>query len=375
MRVLIIANSLECYGSNNSMVDMAIALKELGVDIMVLLPGYGDIIFELQKNGIDYRILPYFFSASIKNDSSNKIKKLINNLMFVFEARKIVVEDSIDLIHTNASNVDFGALLSELCNIPHVWHFREILDKHYALKYDFPIMERILISRAECVISISKYVSQQRKVGKNNVVIYNGLDLKKYSIDKEQLFNNRTVHILYCGQITKEKGVMDAVKAMRLLVAWGYENFRLDIVGSENDYCNMIYGYIKKHRLEKYIVFYGYQKDVRSFRKKANIELMCSRSDALGRVTIEGMLGECFMIGANKGGTLELIEDGKTGFLYEAGNSRALAEKIMMVYQDKKNSIKIVKQAKVFAKNQFDNKNYARKIYSIYSKCLKKVET
>lgn len=109
---------------------------------------------------------------------------------------------------------------------------------------------------------------------------------------------------------------------------------------------------------------------MKPYREKTDIALMCSRNEALGRVTIESMLGECFVIGAKSGGTCELIKDGKTGSLYESGNSKQLAYNILMVHQDVDKSKAIVKKAKQFALNRFNNKNYANEIFKVYKNCL-----
>lgn len=47
-------------------------------------------------------------------------------------------------------------------------------------------------------------------------------------------------------------------------------------------------------------------------RKKIDVELVCSRSEAFGRVTIESMMSSNPVIGANTGGTKELIIEGLT---------------------------------------------------------------
>lgn len=367
-----IANSLVCYGANNSMVDMIIELKEINIDVTVLLPGYGEIAAVLQDKKIKFYVLPYEYSTSVSISLSGKCQKIFNNLLLLKDAKRIVKEQEIEIIHTNASNVDFGALLALMCHIPHVWHIRELLKEDYNLKYDFPAVQAVLMHHADCRISISKYVRQKRVYGNNVCTIYNGLEISKYRIHKTKLFSSKTNYILYCGQISKEKGVMDAVKAIRKLVKLGYYNFKLDIVGESNAYSSRILDYINMHGLDEYVMFHGHQKNMKPFRERADIAIMCSRSEALGRVTIESMLGECLVIGANRGGTLELIRDGVTGYLYEAGNTNELVQKILLVYRDTENSQKIVKAAQAFAVKNFDNRKYAEKVRRVYISCLER---
>lgn len=369
MRVLMIANSLSCYGANNSLIDMIIPLQERGIQITVLLQGRGPCSRELQKRKIDFYIIPYGCSADVSVTFLEKYKRLINDFRLQKKAMEIVREKKIELIHTNASNVDFGAILSIICHIPHIWHIRELLKEDYNLTYQFPIMERLLMKRADCLIAISKYVAKTRKIqGRRSVIIYDGFNVDKYIIDKEHLFSNRVVRILYCGRVNKEKGIMDAVRAIHKIVMQGYDNFKLDIVGEKNEYFSKVVIYIRKNGLQKHICFHGHQADMRPFRENADIALMCSRNEALGRVTVESMLGECFVIGADRGGTRELIKEGETGYLYKAGDAEQLAQKILLVMQNTDQSIEIVKKAKNFALKQFDSENYAEKMKYIYKK-------
>ncbi len=368
MNVLMISNSTECFGANNSMLDMIVALKKRGVGIIVFLPGKGDFVRKLRQNHIKYYVIPYHLCAAISSTQRERWHKLYDNLLLAWKTRSLVKECNIDLIHTNASNVDFGAILAKMCKLPHIWHIRELLQEHYKLKYDFPCMEKKLMCESDCLIYISRYVAEKRKCGTNHVVLYDGIDLDKYKIHKEELLCGNIIRILYCGKISKEKGVIDVIKAVKKMIEWGYQNVQLDIVGDTSEYYEKLLSYVEKSHLEKYIFFHGYQTDMYVFRKNADIAVMCSRSDALGRVTIESMLGECLVIGADRGGTLELIKDGETGYLYEAGNAGQLAKKMILVSQNIEESAQIVLRAKEYAEKQFNNDDYAEKVYNLYNR-------
>lgn len=371
MRVMFIANSCVCYGANNSLLDMAMALKKK-IDVMVLLPGNGEMEKCLRKNNIEYYIIPYTMNASPIGLRHRRFENFINNVLFFPDVIKIIKERQIDIIHTNASNVDFGAWLSIISGVPHIWHIRDVLEVTYPLKYDFPRLEKILRNHADCLISISKYVRKNTFSGKKNVVIYNGLNLNKYAINKQNLFSNERMNLLYYGQITEEKGVMDAVKALQEIIRRGYKNVILNIVGGKSEYCIELMKYVDMYHLNNFVVFWGHQKNVRKFLEDADIVLSCALTQAFGRVTIEGMLGECLVIGANSGATPELIRDGENGYLYSAGDAIELADKILFAYHNKEQSRKIVKRSKNFALKRFDSEKYANSILSIYKSSLLK---
>jgi glycosyltransferase involved in cell wall biosynthesis len=72
-------------------------------------------------------------------------------------------------------------------------------------------------------------------------------------------------------------------------------------------------------------------EDVVAEIDRAHVGLMCSRSEAFGRVTVEYLRRGRPVIGTRSGGTPELTEDGVTGLLYDPGDIEALADHIERV--------------------------------------------
>jgi glycosyltransferase involved in cell wall biosynthesis len=67
----------------------------------------------------------------------------------------------------------------------------------------------------------------------------------------------------------------------------------------------------------------------------ADVALMCSSSEAFGRVTVEAMKLGRPVIGADAAGTAELVRDGWNGLLYPAGDPAALAVCIERLHGDR----------------------------------------
>lgn len=373
MNVLYFTNAISMYGANNSLIDMIEKLKKHNINICVAVMGKGSIKDELRKRGIKTYIIPYKTCAATVGavSYSQKVKNLWNNIRCMSRIGEIIARNQVDLIHSNASNIDIGAMAALRYGIPHIWHIRELLYDDYGIKYVFPMITKYLLYRADKIIAISYYVQEQRKLGKNSVVLYNGFNIDKYKITKDTLFPTNELHILYCGLISKQKGLMDIVKAIKLLVKKGYKKIKLSITGGENPYWFKVKEYIENNGLVSYIQFYGFQSDLRPYREWADIGVVSSRCEALGRVTIENMLGEVLVIGTKSGATKELIQDGKTGFLYEPGNIGQLAEIMEYIGQNKMDAKKIVRNAQEYAVKNFDSGNYVDKLLDIYGKCVR----
>lgn len=373
MNVLYFTNTMSMYGANNSLIDMIEKLKEHGINICVAIMEKGSIKEELRKLGIKTYIIPYKTCAAAHGavSYSQKVKNLRNNIRCMPRIKEIIMRNHVDLIHSNASNIDIGAMAALRYGIPHIWHIRELLYDDYRVEYNFPMISKFLLHKADKIIAISYCVQERRKLGKNSVVLYNGFNIDKYKISKEFLFSTNELHILYCGLISKQKGIMDIVKAIKLLVKKGHKEVKLSITGGENPYWLKVKEYIENNRLSPYIQFYGFQSDLKFYRRWADIGVVSSRCEALGRVTIENMLGEVLVIGTKSGATKELIQDGNTGFLYEPGNIEQLAKIIEYIGQNKADAEKIVRNAQEYAVKNFDSENYVDKLLDIYGECVR----
>jgi glycosyltransferase involved in cell wall biosynthesis len=316
--------------------------------------------------------VPYFANSSTEGSLSywEKFEHLVSNIKLLPRIGEIIKKNNIDVIHSNASNIDIGAMAAIKYHIPHVWHFREMLYEDYGLKLDFPLVSKYLMKKSERIVAISEYVKKERKLGENSRVLYDGFSIEKYIISKENYFINKKLHILYCGVISKQKGIIDIVKAVEYLIRSGNRDIELEIVGGETKYWSSIAQYIKKHRLNDYVKYHGFQSDMRPFREKADVAVMTSRSEALGRVTVESMLGEALVIGADCGATSELIIDGETGYLYVPGNIVQLANIIKNIPKNKEKNKVIVKNAKAYAIDNFDRAAYVDKLMDIYGAVL-----
>jgi glycosyltransferase involved in cell wall biosynthesis len=102
----------------------------------------------------------------------------------------------------------------------------------------------------------------------------------------------------------------------------------------------------------------------------AHVVLMCSRSEAFGRVTVEAMKMGRPVVGANAGATPELICDGHTGLLYRQGDPRDLADKLVQLHDDPVRRKTLGKAAQQWACNQFNSAKYGEDLSQVLREAL-----
>ena len=165
---------------------------------------------------------------------------------------------------------------------------------------------------------------------------------------------------------------MIIVKAICLLKEKYNLNIDVFFAGSlkDPDYKQEIDKLVDKYKLNNNVHFLGQCNNILEIFGNVDILCMSSKCEAFGRVTVEGMLTGCLIIGSDSGGTSELISDQQTGYLFEKGNYEMLAEKIKVSIDNKEKSRKLAKAGQIDAYNNYNSENNAKKIYNIYQKLI-----
>ena len=336
-----------------------------------VLPAAGGIEEELKEMGVECLVANY--RACVKYPGYIGMPYLVNLANIPGIAHQIK-KWNVDLIHTNSSTHDIGIIIAKILGKKHIWHVREVLEEHFHTTYYFPAFYKKLRRKSDAVICVSNFVYQynlNRFPNSNMKMIYNPFDLDYYNIDRNGFGEKDEINILIAGNITESKGQMDGLKALAELKRRGTRNVRMLLAGgAEEKVLNEIKAYLKEESLEGNVDYLGHVSDLRPVRAECDIALNCSFAEALPRVTVEGMLGEMLSIGADSGGTAELIKDGVTGLLYEPGNYVQLADQIEFAINNKQKCRQMIIRAKEYAAANFRLEANAEKLLRLYHDIL-----
>ncbi len=238
--------------------------------------------------------------------------------------------------------------------------------------YDFLIGKRILKKYSK-IFRISKWEEKYLiNLGVNPKKIVfspNGVP-KIFFKTKNKKIRNKT--ILFLGRIEPRKEVHTLIKSF-VEVLKKYPKAELKIVGPiENisGYKEKLKDLINKYNLKNRVSFLGPVYDLKKkieIIQNSQVYILPSKWEGFPQSLIEAMsLGNC-VIGSNCDGNKETIEDGKTGFLFEIGDDKELAEKINFCFS--KDTSKIEKKAGNLSEN-FQWKNISENVEKEYKKAI-----
>lgn len=377
--VLYLAHETKLNGATKSLLNIVDTLPGEITAVVVVPRNDGPLIEELKKRAINYVYVKYYPCCFKEKRVKDNIvayakwflyRKQVNNNA-VKTLIRIVKEKNIQIIHTNSGIIDLGVRVKEqLPQIIHIWHLREFLKEDQGLipAYGWKRYYSNMKKYTDRIVAVSKAVADKfaKYVPENKIqVIYNGVSSE--NIAERNRTGKGVFNILQTGAINEYKGVGTSIRALQYLKEKGYNDIELYLAGEGNlDFCKKEYDKVKEK-----VHLLGYVREMPQLRSSCmDVEIVCSRKEAFGRVTIEAMLAGLPVIGANTGGTPELIEDGVTGWIFKCGDYKDLADKILLVYKNQKQATIVGERGKKTALNKFMISRCVKEIADMYYNVL-----
>ena len=213
------------------------------------------------------------------------------------------------------------------------------------IKYGFSIADRIVI----LTYSAFKDISNLCHFGKV-IIIPNGLPQNALNNPnfKRDIKPNKI--ILYMGNISREKGIYDLLKAFKI-IADNNTNLKLILAGiGEITKAKKI---VNELNLDNWVYLPGWIEG--SFKKKilslTHILVLPSYFEILPMSIIEALACGIPVVSTNIGGIPDAVENGKEGLLVEPGDVNALADAIQLLFND----LNLWSKMRISARKKFEN--------------------
>lgn len=380
-RVVYVSHVSNLYGAARSLLDLAGAVVTEGVAPLVLVPEDGPLVELLNECGIgcdEFVCHPWVAprSPNVVKGVGRLSLQLPSSVSIARKARAY----GADIIHTNTSVIPAGAVAARFLNVPHVWHVREFGGEDYGLRYIVgeEKARRFMGLMSSKVVAVSEAVAREYRayVSRGKLCsIYDGVNLVPHdarNVEIEGSFpRNTPPSVAIIGSLTPGKGQHEAIRAVRHLHAMGVE-VQLTVIGTGVDtYREYLTELVAELGLEEWVEFAGFVDDVGLWIKDLDALLMCSRKEALGRVTVEAMLAGTPVVGARSGGTAEVIDHGCTGLLYTPGDPMDLAVAVRRILSSPELSERLAESGQEMASRQFDVEGQASRVIDVYERVLR----
>ena len=336
IKILQVIPRLGYGGAETGCFDLAHYLYENNCKSYIVTSG-GPLLKFINKKKVKIIRLPV--------QSKNPILILLNAILLTM----IILFLNIKIVHARSRAPAWSCLIATkitrrkfVTTFHGTYNFKNDFKKWYN---SVMVRSHLIIAGSNFIFShikenYSKYLSDNKKF----LVIFRGIntdyfnpkkikDSDKNLLKKRWSIDNDKKIILLPGRLTEWKGHEMFIEAISNLKKNSPTlEFVAIILGSDQGrkiYKKKLIRMVEQHRLNSNILFIEHLDLMPIAYEISNVVVSSSiEPEAFGRVSVEAQSMEKPIIASNIGGSKETIINDKTGFLFEAGDSKKLSEKL-----------------------------------------------
>jgi glycosyltransferase involved in cell wall biosynthesis len=374
MKVALVSHTATIGGAELVLLELATGLAGRGVTVDVILPARGRLGQRLEAAGARTWTLAYDWWVSPTWSWETGVRRAYHNVAGVWSTVSLLHQLAPDIVVTNTLTIPTAAVAAKVLKIPHVWYLHEFGEKDHGLRFDLGFKTSVrLINWLSARILVNSHAlfaefSQSIPAAKLRVV-YCAADVSP-DAGGVPCTPDRPFRVVLVGNVTWSKGQEDAIRAVGLLRKQGRE-VRLALVGhcASQDLLRL-HTLAVGVRADDVIDVIDFTETPERYFIQSHAALMCSRSEAFGRVTVEAMKFGLPVIGANSGGTRELIREGWNGLLYPSGDPAALAERIDRLYGDRALRARLGRNGQEWAQRTFSIARHTEGVMTVLAEIV-----
>lgn len=381
--VLFIHQSAELYGSDKTILMFISSLDKTKYKPVVVVPFEGPLTREFEKNNIEVVIAPvlklYRKMLTPKNMllATKEYKQGLDILENLHKKYKF------DLVYSHTLAALIGIIFARKHNIKHLWHIQEILAKPVAINKIFKQLLNLKANHKaiyDSKATMNFWIENDVKLTAKSDFVWNGLDASKiptYSDEHRKSVRSKffevdeTITVIgLVGRINSWKGQPLLLNAYHR-IAEKYPNSKLVFIGSAPPNQEFFTDDLKKSiagfNLDKQVKIIPFQEDIWQLWDAIDIAVVPSTEpEPFGMVAIEAMLSRKPVIAANHGGLTEIVQNEKTGLLFEPQNADELAKALIVLLDDKNMQTQFGAVGYNRAAEHFSLKSHVAKFESIF---------
>lgn len=369
-------------------------LKGMGYSLLVFSsPSYEYDSNQSIYNGVIYR--------HVSSWLYRKMKKIpvLRELCVIFAIVRVSIrewDDGIDVIdaHSSVLNGVSGVILKRIKKVPLVYEIRAFWEdaavdlgktNEGSLRYSVTRgIETFVVKNADRVTVICEGLKKDliaREVDHKKIdVIVNGVELdkfkpigKNYETLKEIGLEKDNEIVGFIGTFFEFEGLEMLIDAVPMMIEQN-KNIRVVLVGG-GAVEEILKKKVRDNNLQEYVLFIGRvpHEDINKYYSIMDIMVYPRVSKRITELVtplkpLEAMaLGKCVVV-SDVGGLKELVENGETGVLFEAGNTNDLANSCVELLYDEQKRKYLKEKALQHVEQHRQWKDICQQYELIYSK-------
>ena len=362
MKILHIVPALETGGVETGTIDLAISLKRLGEEIIVISSG-GMLVKDLEDNGITHIKLPVHSKSPLSFSVIPKVASIIKS-------------KKIDLVHASSRMpawVGFSAC--KFTKTPFITSCHGFYSNHF--------LSRVM-GWGDLVMVISKTIGKRMvedfDVPEEKIrLVYRGVNLSKYRYDADKYdIEKDFFKVINIGRLTPIKGQYEFIKAMKK-VSDKIENVESWIVGGpekgKKNYLKKLQELVKSLGMENRVKLLGQRSDIQDLLLKSDcLVLSTNVPEGFGRTIIEAGAVGTAVCASGTGGIQEIINDGFNGLLFPPKDVEKMADAIIKMLSERSLRKQCAANLRRKVEDNFTLDKMTRQTLAVYREAINKTQ-
>jgi glycosyltransferase involved in cell wall biosynthesis len=291
------------------------------------------LLKNLLKKTIDTHLLCYE-NGELYKKTKNILKNIypLKRKLFsdIKTIRKIIKKIKPDIVHFHDSK-----------SLNYIYFISKDIKKIETRRVSYPISKissLMKYSLSDYHVAVSNDIEKYLQTMFNNTTtIHSCIELERFLTNNKMSNPFKKIfdkNLLFVGSFSKQKGIEVLIKAMSLVLKKN-KNIALHIVGN-GELEKKLLSLTKELNISDNIIFYGFQSEVDRFYIHSDICIIPSiDGEGSSGVIKEAMATNNIVIASDLEANKELITNNKNGILFKNKDSKDLAEKIILVLNNK----------------------------------------
>lgn len=362
-KILYIITQSQWGGAQRYVFDLAVNFHAK-FDVAVVCGGDGELIERLQNKNIKvYRL-------------KNLVREINpwKDICGLWEIYSLIKKENPDIVHTNSSKAEIlGNIAAWLAGVKkiiftaHGFVFNE--DLGFCKKKFYIFWEKLAGIFADKIICVSNFdwkTGINKKIAKEEkfVTIHNGTGEICGDLVRDGGNAERKIIIGTVANFYRNKALEYFIRAAATLNK-KYSNLEFQIVG-DGEERNFLESEIERLKVINLKLLKLKIDEVDYFLKSLDIFVLPSIKEGFPYVILEAMSAGLSIVATRVGGVPEAIIDGENGFLVDAKNSEALAEKIAELINNKEKREEFGRKGAERVRKEFSLEKMLEKTEEIY---------
>jgi glycosyltransferase involved in cell wall biosynthesis len=380
MKILFLDQSGHLGGAELSLLSISKNYRSNG---LVCLFADGTFRQALEDNHIPHKVLA--MTPFVVNRQSGLFKGLLSlSTVLPIILQVIRLSRKFDLIYANTQKAFvIGAVASYLSHRPLVFHLRDVLSADHFSSTNLQLVIFLANHHARLVIANSEAtkIAFIEAGGKSELVqvAYNGFNANDYVTHSAKIlpskddfgFNKNQYLIGHFSRLSPWKGQHILLTALSVCPENIAAIFVGDALFGEQEYVQQLHQQVQELGLAHRVRFLGFRSDIPELMSVCDLIAHTSTApEPFGRVIVEAMLCGKPIVAAGAGGTSEIIEHDKTGWLTQPGNAEQLAKRICQCVENPQHVAAVAQIAKQNAMEKFSLTSMSEKIDQLLNQVI-----